>query len=206
MDKKLKAVRVGHKGMVTKLFRKFDEIQEKTEVTYNEVSTLLDAVTQKKEILVDLNGKILEQTAEEDVLEEMEDSDEYMYNLELKLREIRTLAQTCQNLSVPASAPAPSSAASDSTTLNPHANIYVPPIVQPTIAPSAPLNAPSYVHNQPSMSLSSTRSDYHKLPKLNLPTFEGDILNWQSFWDSYESAIHTNPLSEMYKNSTTLNL
>ena len=193
MDKKLKAVRVGHKGMVTKLFRKFDEIQEKTEVTYNEVSTLLDAVTQKKEILVDLNGKILEQTAEEDVLEEMEDSDEYMYNLELKLREIRTLAQTCQNLSVPASAPAPSSAASDSTTLNPHANIYVPPIVQPTITPSASLNAPSYVHNQPSMSLSSTRSDYHKLPKLNLPTFEGDILNWQSFWDSYESAIHTNP-------------
>ena len=38
----------------------------------------------------------------------------------------------------------------------------------------------------------TSRSVYHRLPKLDLPTFEGDVLEWQSFWDSYESAIHIN--------------
>jgi len=31
-----------------------------------------------------------------------------------------------------------------------------------------------------------------KLPKLTLPTFDGDILQWQSFWNSFESSIHSN--------------
>jgi len=30
------------------------------------------------------------------------------------------------------------------------------------------------------------------LPKLTLPTFRGDITRWVSFWDSYESTIHSN--------------
>lgn len=33
----------------------------------------------------------------------------------------------------------------------------------------------------------------HKLPKLDVPTFFGNVLEWQAFWDSYESSIHTNP-------------
>ena len=33
---------------------------------------------------------------------------------------------------------------------------------------------------------------FHQLPKLSLPTFCGDLLTWQAFWDSYESAIHLN--------------
>ena len=30
-----------------------------------------------------------------------------------------------------------------------------------------------------------------KLPKLVLKTFDGDITNWTTFWDSYKSAIHS---------------
>jgi len=30
------------------------------------------------------------------------------------------------------------------------------------------------------------------LPKLTLPTFEGDPLTWQTFWDSFDSAVHSN--------------
>ena len=32
-----------------------------------------------------------------------------------------------------------------------------------------------------------------RLPKLNLPQFSGDPLAWQTFWDSFEAAIHLNP-------------
>lgn len=31
------------------------------------------------------------------------------------------------------------------------------------------------------------------LPELNLPTFNGDISKWQSFWDFFETAVHSNP-------------
>ena len=31
-----------------------------------------------------------------------------------------------------------------------------------------------------------------KLPKLSLPHFNGNLMKWTSFWDSYESAIHNN--------------
>ena len=31
-----------------------------------------------------------------------------------------------------------------------------------------------------------------RLPKLSLPTFSGNPLNWQTFWDSFEAAVHNN--------------
>ena len=38
-----------------------------------------------------------------------------------------------------------------------------------------------------------TRSESHcKLPKLELPTFKGDSLKWQGFWDQFEVTINNN--------------
>ena len=31
------------------------------------------------------------------------------------------------------------------------------------------------------------------LPKLSLPTFSGDLLQWQTFWDLFNAAINSNP-------------
>ena len=39
---------------------------------------------------------------------------------------------------------------------------------------------------------SSISSQNHRLPKLSLPTFAGDILEWPYFWDSFETTIHNN--------------
>ncbi|VDI30698.1 Hypothetical predicted protein [Mytilus galloprovincialis] len=39
---------------------------------------------------------------------------------------------------------------------------------------------------------SSLSSQNHRLPKLTLPTFSGDILEWQYFWESFENTIHSN--------------
>ena len=40
---------------------------------------------------------------------------------------------------------------------------------------------------------SSTVQNVSRLPKLILPTFDGNPLYWQSFWDSYRAAVHDNP-------------
>ena len=32
-----------------------------------------------------------------------------------------------------------------------------------------------------------------KLPKLEVPTFDGDILDWKTFWEQFSVSIHTRP-------------
>lgn len=32
-----------------------------------------------------------------------------------------------------------------------------------------------------------------RLPRLDLPNFSGNALEWQSFWDGFEAAVHDNP-------------
>ena len=32
-----------------------------------------------------------------------------------------------------------------------------------------------------------------RLPKLSIPNFSGNTLQWQSFWDCFEAAVHSNP-------------
>ena len=47
---------------------------------------------------------------------------------------------------------------------------------------------------------SSTVQNVSRLPKLILPTFDGNPLYWQSFWDSYRAAVHDNSsLSDIQK-------
>ena len=31
-----------------------------------------------------------------------------------------------------------------------------------------------------------------ELPKISAPTFDGDLLNWVSFWEQFEATIHKN--------------
>ncbi|XP_071132987.1 uncharacterized protein [Mytilus edulis] len=47
--------------------------------------------------------------------------------------------------------------------------------------------------SQSSMPTSTVSSHYNKLPKLNLPTFGGNLLEWSAFWDSYNNSVHENP-------------
>ena len=38
-----------------------------------------------------------------------------------------------------------------------------------------------------------------KLPKLHLPTFKGNILYWQEFWDVYKTAVHKQDIPNVTK-------
>ena len=49
---------------------------------------------------------------------------------------------------------------------------------------------PSSRHS--SSTTSSVTMTKQKLPKLTLPKFRGEITHWNTFWDSYNSAIHPN--------------
>ena len=51
-------------------------------------------------------------------------------------------------------------------------------------------------HTQPQMYDPTHHVDQQfaiRLPKLELPLFNGEPLEWHPFWDCFEAAIHTNP-------------
>jgi hypothetical protein len=50
----------------------------------------------------------------------------------------------------------------------------------------------SFTSQQMYEPIEGSSSQFHKLPKLEIKTFDGNILYWQSFWDSYETAVHSN--------------
>ena len=55
-------------------------------------------------------------------------------------------------------------------------------------------------HNNVSYTNSLNSSSYHRLPKLQMPEFDGEITEWQTFWDSYKSTVHLNAtLSDVQK-------
>ena len=58
-----------------------------------------------------------------------------------------------------------------------------------------------HTNSTTSSSVSFNPNDSHaKLPKLTLDKFNGELLPWQSFWDQYSVAIHTNgSLSDIEK-------
>ncbi|CAC5384154.1 unnamed protein product [Mytilus coruscus] len=97
MDSKLKSVRAGHKGAVTKLLVKFDKLKSNKNTEVDEVKALHDAVTQKQKTLIDLNNRLLDQTSEENLEQEITDSDEYMYELDCKLRQIRKFIKSLES-------------------------------------------------------------------------------------------------------------
>ena len=47
---------------------------------------------------------------------------------------------------------------------------------------------------------STSLADTVKTPKIEPPSFDGCIMNWQSWWDQYEAAVHKQPkLSDVNK-------
>ena len=82
-----------------------------------------------------------------------------------------------------------------------------PPPLIPAISSMATLSSTSIYEPIPVFSTASliTNPDHgnsraassqfatSRLPKLTLPTFSGDPLTWQTFWDSFNAAIHANP-------------
>ncbi|CAC5384064.1 unnamed protein product [Mytilus coruscus] len=169
MDSKLKSVSAGHKKVVTKLLVKFDELKSNTNTEVDEVKALDDAVTQKQKTLIDLNNRLLDQTSE------ITDSDDYMYELDCKLRQIRKFIKFLEtNTKTSHDNVDPSS-----SRLNPNAYNFMPEVrvdmntcTIDSMKEQYSIHAPA-VHTRPSENIMyqvpsdprSSKSNYHRLPK-----------------------------------------
>lgn len=197
MSSKLKSIRKGHKGAVSKLIRKLEDAKNDETAEIDELTNIASALQKKLVVITELNEKILQELQEEEIEAEIPESDEYIFNLELNIQHVKRLIQTrTSNLNIHAESFRTNQIPTTSDSHSTNAQTFTPqPQVDSNLVNSdnePQIHIQESFRAQPPTSASFSSSVYHRLPKLDLPTFEGDVLEWQSFWDSYESAIHTN--------------
>jgi len=62
----------------------------------------------------------------------------------------------------------------------------------PTVPPATFTQPVATAHITSTHTVSPSYTVSH-LPKLTIPTINGDSLSWQSFWDCFEAGVHSNP-------------
>lgn len=173
----MRSIREGHRRVIQQQSAKIEEAKGKSTLT--EFHAILEALTAKAETLQTLNQQILEQTDVAGIEEEIIQGEEYTLNLEISIRELRSYSKNHGGAATGDLPPLLSARNAQSVT-----DIHAP-------QSSTALESTQVVQRTFS-DTSSSSSQYHRLPKLSLPTFNGDILQWQTFWDSFESTIHLN--------------
>ena len=213
---RLQASRNAYKSYVTRTFRRVEELMETEGITALQLTSLTTAAEQlqrRKETISQLDAQIIElfttpESLEETILE-AEDTKDSIFekinqiNKYIELQSIAsTMPTTISHVTTPVtSSPVASShseaTSSTSTEALPHVTTS-----STTISTHSPAVTITTEHNRtPIVSTYPSR-----LPKLTLPTFSGDPLTWQTFWDSSEAAVDSNPTLSSVQNLTTSRL
>ena len=107
----------------------------------------------------------MEEIAEEEIEGEIEEADRYTFDIKIALAKLSNV-----NAGIAGTADKTAGNSSQSQ-LNPNAFEF-------TIGNNQVNFPPTHIS---ASGLSSNSCQFHKLPKLNMPTFDGSLLNWQSF-------------------------
>ena len=189
--------RKAYRSHLTRIYKKVSEIVEAGKTPNDlQVSALKSAVEQlqhKADILRDLDAKIADAMQDETELEgeifeskEMQDTilekiGEINYFLERQMDIRANSIQVTHSLDASAQPFQPS-----------------PPVVseRPADFEQSPRINSTLTHDSmPERhrgDRGNTASSVSHLPKLNLPTFSGEPLSWQTFWDSFSTAVDSN--------------
>ena len=196
--------RRGLKGSVTKLFSKvedmlsteleavnIDSTQESQRILVSPTVTQLNAKIEQIKRLDELNVASIQ--TEEELETEVCDADTYLTTLEER---IAYLAAFIKCASQPTTLPLPR----ETTEKQSRESIQLVAATPEVEVTKKPLHYStdeavdtSSVSNAPLLINASETHIYSRLPKLVLPTFSGDPLKWQCFWDSFSAAVHNNP-------------
>ena len=198
-----KASRRGGCSFVMKLFTKAHAITEADdEVTPQSISQadketidlVLSQLSAKKRQLEELDQTILAAITTEQELED-EVTDAEMYHFELAEKIVMLGKFSTASTTTRTNQPAPPTPIQQDQQL-PEQRVVEQSNREDTDQPSATRNAISSISVSNTLShtpvVHNVRQSVCQLRKLTIPTFSGDSLQFQTFWDSFEAAIHNN--------------
>ena len=166
----------------------------------------------KKETIHQLDTQILGGTTDPEDLEELileiEETQDKIFE---KVNQIdifislRTRAQTRPSTVTPPSSTTPpvSTPLSSTDTESTAAELHPCVVTSTTTSVTADIESSTTVAAHTATPTGSPHLySTSRLPKLELPTFSGGPLSWQSFWDSFDAAVNNNPtLSSIHKSN-----
>ena len=184
--KRLIHTRGGNRAAIARLEKEISQLKDK-ELTPEfslRVNSISLSVSQKQKFLTSLDEKILEVIPLEQMDKEIDET------MEWDIR-ISTLLQHIQELKKPASIISQSS---------------VPSTQQIQSSPTTGASPVSEGSHDRSFSSVSSANGI-RLPKIELPKFNGDITRFNSFWQAFNCAVHSNDsISEVHKLNYLMNL
>ena len=180
---RLKAVRAGHRGAVTRLINKTDEKLENNDINNQKLAAAVENLERKQSVLQELDGQILDSTELPDVQQEIMDTDDYNLQMEETISRYKDIISS-------------SKVSTPQATVSDFSNYSQPQTSNVESSHNTNQNT-NTTHSQPIMENTfdphPTQRFFHRLPTLDLPTYSGDVLLWQTFWESFESTVHSNP-------------
>ena len=192
--KKLHAIRGGNQSAITKLEKQAKSIIEEEQNSGSSVDilvrleTLSAVLVGKHDNTKGLDAEIIELCNVEDIEKEIEEATEW----ELKITEILGKIKAVQDgrytqPSVQGTGGQGSFTPTRSSPASPSQNAGAGGILFQTPGTSSPSNL-----NISGGSTTNSNAGGIRLPKINLPKFNGDVTRFMSFWQSFNCAIHSN--------------
>ena len=193
--KRLKLIRGGNRGKVTKIQREALELlrsygtesspRPSKEEFIRQLTVLLKTLKGKQSCLVKLDEEIIQICPENEIENEIDQSTDIARKIDEIIDQIEEAVRLCTVQDVRA------------ITSTPQAT-RVRSEVSPILPSSSELNV--------SANSSRSMSQGVKLPKINLPRFHGDITKFQPFWQSFKCAVDNNDsLSGVHKLTYLIN-
>lgn len=182
------------------------------------IADLIEQLGRKKTILLDLDKQISTGIGDDDLEAEILESEEIQSDISSTIARVKRLMEKLQApphssrpslpLQVLQTDRPPSAASSDTQT----ETLPTPPQspdhqedthhdVTEHVSSQGTHNQPQRLHSMsdvPNASSTEPREPHYgtnsavRLPRLDLPTFSGDALEWQSFWDGFDAAVNSN--------------
>ena len=183
---RLRATRAGNKGVVTKLIGESETILNGThpleEKARNRLARIEKVLKEKSELIHDLDEKIIAVCKVEDIEKEIEEAED------LKMRVMDAIEAI--SLGSPPTTPLISNASSNLAQGS--STIFISPS-SPAGSYSAATPSPQQPQGNTGIGTEAPKAARTKLPKLTLRRFRGDVTQFRTFWDTFESTVHSNP-------------
>ncbi|KAG0414622.1 hypothetical protein HPB47_008220 [Ixodes persulcatus] len=166
------------RSAVTRTISQLDGLIQNPNTTELDLRLPLDYLIQKQTSLADLDRDILTSTTDDDLENEIEGAEDYRTGISHGITRLRYALDKLSQPTIIAT-----SVASTPTDTLQHSGH--PPTTE-TLSSLPPtgtvLTAPAHGSHR-----------RVALPKLQVPTFAGNISDWQGFWDHFDVTIHQNP-------------
>ena len=124
----------------------------------------MEQFNRNKEIISALDEKILALTDEKDLEAEIVEPEEAINSISHDITQVKCLLSTSVSFSQTAA----------------------------TVAQSEEYSPLHSSKDKGTVEGVAARENVIQLPRLNIPTFAGDTLSWELFWDSFDLAVHSN--------------